>query len=58
MELILPDISKWYKVKVVQTVLPIFCNLSFSKYIRLALPDFNKYGVFDRNYMWLELSQF
>ena len=29
MEIVLPEILMWYKVTVVQTVLPIFCNLSF-----------------------------
>ena len=35
-------------------VLPIFCNLSFFSKIY----SINKYKVFDRNCMWLELSQF
>ena len=34
-----------------------FANM-FSKYIRLAQTDFNKFWLFDRNCMWLELSQF
>jgi len=52
MEMILPDILNWQKVKVVHSVI---CHSS--KYITLGLTDFNKNRVFYRNCMWLQLSQ-
>ena len=55
MEMTLPNILNGKKVKVVQTVFPIFCH--FSKYMRLALTDFHENRVFNRNCMWLQLSQ-
>ena len=58
-KMILPDILKWLKVKVVQTVFPIFSNLSFFQiYSISSLTDFHKYRAFDRNCAWSELRQF
>ena len=57
MEMTLPNILNGKKVKVVQTVFPISVICHYSKYMKLDLTDFNKNRVFNRNCMWLQLSQ-
>ena len=57
MEMILPDILNVKKSALFRRLFQYSVICHSSKYIRLALTDFNKNRVFNRICMWLQLSQ-
>ena len=57
MEMILPDILNVQRSALFRRLFQYSVICHSSKYIGLALTDFNKNKVFYRVYMWLQLSQ-